>query len=178
MKVILIQDVPGLGDRGKTVNVADGYARNLLIPQKQALPATPAATKVAAELNRVAARKEGKVRAGAQERAKQLGKISLTIVANAGEEGRLFGSVTNADIADEIAGQDLGFAVDKRDIVLDEPIKALGRYTVKVKLFRDVHSSIEVWVVPPEGQGVAPADGGDAPVGDPSPGSDGGEGGE
>ncbi len=160
MKVILLHDVEGVGSRGQAVEVADGYARNFLIPRKRALKAGPSAMKLAAELGRLNLRKEEKHRQQAAESAKRLEAVSLTIIVNANEEGKLFGSVTAGDIEAELAKQDLGFEIDKRDILLEEPIKQVGRYAVDVRLFKDVKGSVEIWVVPrsseePEG---APSD--------------------
>ena len=165
MKVVLLDDIDGVGARGQVVDIAAGYARNALIPRRQALPATPATLRMAKELNRSQERKERQIRADAQSKAASLSKLSLTIVANAGEGGKLFGSVTTTDIAEEIARQGVGFPVDKRDVLLAEPIKALGRYTISVKLFRDVRAGVEVWVVPPEGR-EALRESGEAPGGE------------
>jgi large subunit ribosomal protein L9 len=147
MKVVLIQDQDGLGFRGETVTVSDGYARNFLIPRAVALRATPTALRRAEEINRLAARKEVHVRAEAQTKKSKLDGTKIEIEANAGDGGKLFGSVTSGDIVARINQLGLGYEVDKKDVLLRAPLKALGVYTVPVKLFRDVQSNVEVWVV-------------------------------
>jgi len=147
MKVVLIKDQDGLGFRGETVDVSAGYARNYLIPRAVALRATPAAIRRAEEINRLAERKEVHVRSEAEARKSKIDGTKLEIEANAGEGGKLFGSVTTADLASRLNELDLGFEVDRKDVLLRTPLKALGVYTVPVKLFRDVQSEVEVWVV-------------------------------
>ncbi len=147
MDIILIKDVDGVGFRGQTVKVADGFARNFLIPRGQALRATPAARKVADELNRAAERKEVHVRAEAETRSARLKDVSLTFEMNAGEGGKLFGSVTSQDIAEALAKENTGVEIDKKDVMLRTPIKSVGRFDVKLKIFRDIQPEIEVWVV-------------------------------
>jgi len=136
-----------VGFRGETVTVSDGYARNFLIPRNAALRATPSAMKVADELNRVAEKKETHVREEAEGKQAKLKDISLSFEVNAGEGGKLFGSVTSADIAERMNALDTGVEIDRKDVRLKEPIKALGRYTVDVRLFRQIAATIEVWVV-------------------------------
>ena len=158
MKIILLTDVEGLGSRGQVVSVADGYARNFLLPKNRALRASASAAKVAADLNRAADRKERHVREEALGRLEKLQGVKVTFVVNAGEEGKLFGSVTSHDIADELAKRELGFEIDRKDVLLPEPIKLLGQYKVPVKLFRDVRADVEVWVVPHTEEGEAEAE--------------------
>jgi large subunit ribosomal protein L9 len=148
MKVILLTDVDGLGSRGDTVNVASGYARNYLFPTRRALKATAGTSKVSEEIRRRSVRKERQQHDEAQQRARRLEGVSLTIVANASEEGKLYGSVGQNDIAAELAKQNLDFEIGRHDVSLAEPIKSLGRYTVSIKLYKDVEASVEVWVVP------------------------------
>jgi large subunit ribosomal protein L9 len=145
MEIILLEEVGGLGARGARVKVSPGYARNYLIPNRLAIPATGAGANIFKEAERQRASRETKTRRGAEELAVRIEKLSLTIPMEAGEEDRLFGSVTTADIADQINAQ--GFEVDKRKIVLEEPIKQLGVYNVPIKLHGNVEAQVKVWVV-------------------------------
>ncbi len=144
MEVILLEDVKGVGNRGDQVKVKDGYARNFMIPNKMAIAAKGAGAKVFAEGERQRARREQKVRREAEESAKKFADISVHIQMEVGEEERLFGSVTAADIADPLKEQ--GIDVDKRKIMLEEPLKQLGVYNVPIKLFQDVEAKVKVWV--------------------------------
>ncbi|MEJ2744637.1 MAG: 50S ribosomal protein L9 [bacterium] len=144
-EIILMQDVSGLGAQGDVVKVAEGYARNYLFPRKLAAPSTPKYVKML-ELDKK--RKEAEARRAMdqlRQEAEKLGQASCTITVEAGEDGKLFGSVTAQDIADGLA--QAGFTVDKRKVSLDEPIKELGVYTVEVKLYADVNAAVKVWVV-------------------------------
>ncbi len=144
-EIILIQDVSGLGAQGDVVKVAEGYARNYLFPQKLAAPATPKYVRML-ELDKK--RKEAAARRAMdqlRQEAEKLGQASCTITVEAGEDGKLFGSVTAQDIADSLA--QAGFTVDKRKVNLAEPIRELGVYTVEVKLYSDVAAAVKVWVV-------------------------------
>jgi len=145
MQVILLEDMEGLGTRGQTVTVADGYARNYLIPHKKAISAAGSGAKVFMEQERQRAAKENRLRRAAEKIAAQMAKTSCTIPVQVGEEDRVFGSVTAQDIADALKGQ--GFEVDKKKVLLEEPLKALGVYNVKVKLMSDVVAKVKVWVV-------------------------------
>jgi len=144
-EIILMQDVPGLGAQGNVVKVADGYARNYLFPRKLAAPATPKYVKVL-ELEKKRKEAEGR-RALEQLRqeAERLSQTSCTITVEAGEDGKLFGSVTSQDIAESLA--QAGFTIDKKKINLAEPIRELGVYTVELKLYSDITASLKVWVV-------------------------------
>jgi large subunit ribosomal protein L9 len=147
LKVILRQDVPELGQSGDIVTVKPGYARNFLLPRGMAFEATSANIK---QLE--AEKKRGETRSKqqyleARRRSSQLENVSLTFHANAGEEGKLFGSITSADIAERLGEQNLDFQIDKRDIELEEPIKALGVYNVPIRLHTDVKPEIKVWVI-------------------------------
>ena len=144
MEVILLEDVEGVGNRGDKVKVKDGYARNFMIPKKLAISAKGAGAKVFAEVERQRARREHKVRREAEENAKKFADISVHIQMEVGEEDRIFGSVTTADIADRLKEQ--GIDVDKRKIMLEEPLKQLGVYNVPIKLFQDVEAKVKVWV--------------------------------
>ncbi|MDP1570690.1 MAG: 50S ribosomal protein L9 [Vicinamibacterales bacterium] len=144
MEVILRDHVEHLGDRGEIVKVADGYARNYLLPRKLALPATPANKNWVARERKIAEARESEQRAAAQGVATRLAALDITIIRRVGENDQLYGSVTNADIAEVILAQ--GFELDRRKILLPDPIKALGEYTVPVKLHRDVTAQLKVVV--------------------------------
>jgi large subunit ribosomal protein L9 len=149
MNVILIEDVSNLGKRGDRVTVKNGYARNYLLPKRLALPATPSGVRMMKEEDRRRAVQEVKMYREAEELAKSLNKVSCTAEVQAGEDDRVFGAVTSADIAELLAAQ--GFEIDKRKVVLDEPLKALGVYTIPVRLHKDVEAKVKVWVVKKSG---------------------------
>ena len=144
MKVLLKEDIPALGMRGDLVTVVDGYGRNYLIPRGLALEANPSnIKKLELERRRIeAVRIKDKERA--QIMAAQIEAISLTISHKAGEEGKLYGSVTNMDIAKGLAGH--GVEVDRKKILLDEPIKSLGEYFVEIKIHPEVTAKVKVIV--------------------------------
>jgi large subunit ribosomal protein L9 len=145
MEIILRQTIENLGTPGDVVTVKNGYARNYLLPRGFAYEATPGNLKrINAERSRLEAA-ESERRGGAQDLAKRLEEVQLTFSARVGEEGKLFGSVTSADIAEQLAAQ--GFNIEKRLIDLHDPIKALGVYRVPVKLHADVKPEIRVWVI-------------------------------
>ena len=151
MEVILIKDVKGLGREGEVVKVADGYARNYLLPKGLALQATKANLRILKAKRETMETKAEKELAAAEKTARQLERSGITIHRKAGEGGRLFGSVTAKDIAEAVE-EALGIAVDRRRIDLTEPIKAVGSYTVPVKLHSEVSAKIIVEVEPqPEG---------------------------
>ncbi|HEY0673404.1 MAG TPA: 50S ribosomal protein L9 [Longimicrobiales bacterium] len=147
LKVILRQDVPELGQSGDIVTVKPGYARNFLLPRGMAYEATGANIRQLEEEKRRGEAKSKQQYLEARRRASQLEPVSLTFHANAGEEGKLFGSITSADIAERLKEQGLDFEVDKRDIELEEPIKSLGVYNVAVRLHTDVKPEIKIWVI-------------------------------
>lgn len=148
MKVILKEDVDNLGNAGELVDVKPGYARNFLVPRGLALVYNAANQKAyEAEKKRIAQRQE-KEKAKAQEMVTRLEAVSVTISAAVGEEDRMFGSVTSQDIVEHLKAQ--GIDVDKRRVLLAEPIKTLGLYEVDVKLHTDVIGKIKVWVVKKE----------------------------
>ena len=147
IKVILRQDVAELGRSGDVVTVKPGYARNFLLPNGLAFEATTSNIKQLEEEKRRGEAKTKRDFLEARRRAAQLENVSLTFHANAGEEGKLFGSITSGDIADRLREQNLDFEVDKRDIELDESIKALGVYTVPIRLHTDVKPEIKIWVI-------------------------------
>ena len=145
MEVILRNAVDKLGHPGDIVSVSPGYARNFLLPRGLAYEATAGNRKrIAAEKSRLEAL-ENERKAAAQTIADKLAEVSVTFAARVGEEGKLFGSVTTSDIAHQLEAQ--GFKVEKRQIELNEPIKALGMYKVPIKLHADVHPEIKVWVI-------------------------------
>ena len=148
VKVILRQNVPTLGNEGDIVGVKPGYARNYLLPKGLAFEATAAAMKQIEEERRRAESRAKKDYLEARRRAAQLEGVSLTFHARAGEEGKLFGSITAADIADRLNEQpEIDFEIDRHKIVLDEPIKALGVFSVPVRLHHDVQPEVKVWVI-------------------------------
>jgi large subunit ribosomal protein L9 len=145
MEVILRQAVEKLGHPGDIVKVSPGYARNFLLPRGYAYEATPGnRRRIEQEKQRLDAAEESR-RGSAEDLATRIEQVSLTFSARVGEEGKLFGSVTSADIAQQLAEQ--GFTIEKRQIELKEPIKALGVYRVPIRLHADVHPEIKVWVI-------------------------------
>jgi large subunit ribosomal protein L9 len=147
VKVILRQDLPNLGDTGDLVTVKPGYARNYLFPRGLAFEATAANIRQLEEDRRREDQRAKRDYLEARRRAAQLEGVSLTFHANAGDEGKLFGSITSGDIADRLAEQGLDFQIDRRWIMLDEPVKSLGVYSVPVRLHADVRPEIKVWVI-------------------------------
>ena len=150
VKVILREDVEKLGEAGEIVAVKPGYARNYLLPQDLAYEATESSIR---QLEQERERAEAKARRDyleARRRASQLEEIQLTFHARAGEGSKLFGSIGSADIADRLNEQDVDFEVDRKDVELDEPIKALGVYNVPVKLHTEVRPEVKVWVIKEE----------------------------
>ena len=144
MEVILRDHVENLGRRGDVVKVADGYARNYLLPRKLALPATPGNLKIVERQRKIADAAEAAEKAGAEALAERLGRAECVMARRVGEHEALYGSVTAADIAEELAAK--GFDIDKRKIQLAEPIKHLGEFSVPVKLHRDVVAQVPVKV--------------------------------
>lgn len=149
MEVILLKDVKRLGKAGEVKRVADGYARNYLIPRGLAVYATDAARKQIEEQAAAVARREEKEKTVAETRLANVGKIELVFRAKAGESGRLYGSITSADIAEQLS-QKLGMEIDKRKVLLDDPIKKVGKTQVNVKLHSDVQITVPVIVQPEE----------------------------
>ena len=145
MKIILRENVEALGEAGQIVNVKDGFARNYLIPQQLAYPATRSFSKVFEEENKQKANRDAKALAQAEQLAAKLGNLSLEASVKVGEEDKVFGAVTAADIAELLAAK--GFDIDKRDILLEEPLKALGIYNVPVKVASEVKAEVKVWVI-------------------------------
>ena len=143
MKVILTQDVKGQGKRGQLIEVSDGYARNFLLPRKLAQEATADNINTMKMNDKALQEKQQKEREQALALSKILKEMTLTVLAKGGGAGRLFGSVTNAEIADALAQQHK-IVLDKRKIVLDEPIKTTGVYTVRCKLGYEVNADLKV----------------------------------
>jgi len=153
MEVILKEDVANLGHRGDVVKVADGYGRNFLLPRKLALQATLANKAVIEQMKAAAARRSAEEKVQAQALVAKLEPLTLSFTRKSGENGPLFGSVTTADIAGELAAK--GFEIDRRKIQLSEPIKSLGNFTVSVKLHREVAAHIGVHVAADAAQEAA-----------------------
>jgi large subunit ribosomal protein L9 len=144
MKIILMEDVPTLGRRGEVREVATGYARNYLLPKKLALPATPGNLQNLEHLKRQRERAETKAREEAQATAERIGQLTLAVTTRASEDGRLFGSVTAQDIVGFLEQHQV--PVEKRRVLLDEPIKALGEYQVPIRLHHEVTATLAVTV--------------------------------
>jgi len=144
MEVILKEDVPNLGLRGDVVKVAEGYGRNYLLPRNMAMQATAANKAVIEQMKAAAARRSASEKAQAEELASRLNPIELSFIRKSGEAGHLFGSVTSADIAAELANK--GLDVDRRKIQLSDPIKTVGDLVVGIRLHREVTAHIKVKV--------------------------------
>ncbi len=148
MEVILREDIEKLGNRGEVVKVAAGYARNFLIPKRLAVAATDSNRKIVEQERQAHLRKEAKLKGEAEDLAKMMNGVSVTIMQKAGENDQLFGSVTSKDVADALAAKN--YTIDRRKIQLDEPIKQLGEFKVPVRLHRDVTAEITVVVAKEE----------------------------
>lgn len=146
MKVILKEDVKNLGVAGSIVNVADGFARNFLIPRNLAVEASTKNIKALEQERKKIEEAAKKAKERAMEVSNRLSTITLQIQAKAGEEGKLFGSITNADISEALKKE--GFDIDRKRIILDEPIKRLGAYTVNIKVHQDVVVPVNINVIP------------------------------
>ena len=143
MKVILMQDVKGKGKKGQMIEVSDGYARNYMLPRKIAVEATADAVNTMRMNDKAAAEKAAKERAEALETSKRLRDMILVVTAKGGGAGRLFGSVTNQEIADALKAK-TGITLDKRKIVISDPIKSVGTYTVTCKLGYEISAPLTV----------------------------------
>ena len=146
MKVILLQDVKGKGKKGQLIEVSDGYARNFMLPKKLAIEATADAVNTMRMNDKAAAEKAARERAEALEISRKLREMTVTVTAKGGGAGRLFGSVTNQEIADALAKAS-GIKLDKRKIVLSDPIKSVGTYTVQCKLGYEITAPLTVKIV-------------------------------
>lgn len=145
MDVILLEEIDGLGKRGTTVKVADGYARNFLIPRRKAIEAVGNSQAVFRDRERARVALEQKQRQAAMAVRERLMQASLQFSVQVGEEDQLYGSVTATEIHDALVAQ--GFTVEKKAVRLEEPIKALGVFEVPVHLFQDIEAPVKVWVV-------------------------------
>ena len=145
MDVILLQDVDKLGVRGDVVGVARGYARNYLLPQRMAVAATEANKKIVEQERQAGLRREAKAKGEAEDLARMISGVTVTLSQKAGDQGQLFGSVTVKDIADALEQQN--YRIDRRKIHLEEPIKQLGEFKVPIRLHREVTAEITVNVV-------------------------------
>ena len=146
MKIVLREDVEQLGRKGDICDVADGYARNFLVPRGLAMAATRGTVAQAASMRRSRTARDTREREGAQALAARLAGARVEVAARAGEGGRLFGSVTNADVAEALLAR-TGVEIDRRRIALDEPIKELGETEVPIRLHTDVDAVVTVVVV-------------------------------
>lgn len=147
MKVVLQKDIKGLGKKDQAVEVADGYARNYLIPRGLALEASSGALKQAEDARQAKKRKEEREEAQAREVARRLKETGITIRVRAGEQGRLYGSVTSKDVADALKSV-VKLDVDRRKIELEDPIRTVGEHHVDIKLYPGITASVKVVVVP------------------------------
>lgn len=144
MKVILQQDVKGKGKKGQMIEVSDGYARNYMLPRKIAMEATADAINTMRMNDKATQERQARERAEAMELAKRMKAMTLTVYAKGGGAGRLFGSVTSQEIADALQSQ--GITLDKRKIVIDEPIKNVGTYTIRCKLGYEITAQLTVQI--------------------------------
>ncbi len=146
MQIILLENVPSLGKAGDLVKVSDGYGRNYLIPKKKAILATEKSLKMVEHQKRQVQQRLEKSKRDAEKMAQQIEKLSCTFAKTVGESGKLFGSITSMDIAEALKTK--GFEIDKKKIILDEPIKRLGSFTISIKLQSDITAHMDVTIVP------------------------------
>jgi large subunit ribosomal protein L9 len=144
MQIILQEDIDKLGHRGDIVTVKPGYARNFLLPRKLAIAATTGNMKALERIRGALAKKTATELEAAQKQAALLNGVSLAFKRKTGENDQMFGSVTSADIAEGLAAQ--GFKIEKRQVQISDPLKALGEYSVTIKVFRDVSAEVKVHV--------------------------------
>ena len=156
MKVILKQDVENVGRKGEIINVAPGYGRNYLIPRKLGIEVTASNMKLVEIERNVLKKKVEQERQSFQDLIQKLNQVTLSFIRKAGEKDHIFGSVSAGDIKDEL--DKLGFEIDKKKIVLDEPLKRLGNYAVPVKVFHDDKAEIKVAIVKEEDKTEAAAE--------------------
>ena len=145
MKVILREDVPDLGQAGQTIVVKAGYGRNYLFPRNLAIPATKGNLQAIDEVKKQKQLREKKQRRKAEIIKDKIERLSLSVEVLVGEEEKLYGSVTNSDVAELLAKE--GIIVDKRAIELESPIKVIGVYTIPVKVDKDVTAQLRLWVI-------------------------------
>ncbi|MBU4445402.1 50S ribosomal protein L9 [bacterium] len=145
MRIILLQDHEGLGNAGDQQDVKDGYARNYLIPKGIALKADKNSLKRFQEVARLKELRKDRALKKSKELAEKLRSLSLTVPVQVGEEDRVFGAVTSLEIAQQL--KDKGYEIDKRQIMLEEPIKSLGIFEIPIKLHSEITTSIKLWVI-------------------------------
>jgi len=145
MKVILKEDIKNLGEMGQIVKVADGYARNYLVPKGLAIEASTKNIKSLEHEVKILQERAKKLKNSAQDLSDRISALTLTITAKAGEEGKLFGSVTTMDITEALLRE--GFEIDKKKISLEEPIKRLGSYPVTIRLHPEISAQLTIQVV-------------------------------
>ncbi len=145
MKIILRETYQTLGEAGSIVNVADGYARNFLIPKRIAMKYSRSSLRILEEEKKIKETRKNKEMEAAEQLGNLLRKVSLTASVKVGEEDRVFGTVTSQDIVNLL--KEKGFDIDKKKILLEDPIKALGIYTIKIKVHPQVETSVKLWVV-------------------------------
>jgi large subunit ribosomal protein L9 len=145
MKIILLENVPSLGKAGDLVKVSAGYGRNYLIPQEKAILATEKSLKVVEHKKRQVQQRMEKTKKDSEKMGQRIEKLSCTFAKTVGESGKLFGSVTSMDIENYL--KESGIEVDRKKIILEEPIKNLGMFTVPIKLNSEVTAHLKVWVV-------------------------------
>jgi len=145
MKVILRETYQTLGEAGSIVNVADGYARNFLIPKRIAMKYSRSSLRILEEEKKIKETRKNKEMKASEQLGNVLRKVSLTASVKVGEEDRVFGTVTSQDIVNLL--KEKGFDIDKKKILLEDPIKALGIYTIKIKVHPQVETSVKLWVV-------------------------------
>ena len=150
MKVILKEDVKNMGTMGQILDVSDGYARNFLVPRGLAIEANVKNIKSLEHAKRIIQEKAKKIRNEASDLSNKIGDLKLVIQAKSGEEGKLFGAVTAMDIAESLKNAGIGIEIDKKKILLDEPIKRLGTYSVGLKVHSEVTAQVNVEVVAEE----------------------------
>lgn len=146
MKVILTQDVKGKGKKGQMIEISDGYARNFMLPRKLAIEATPDAVNTMRMNDKATQERIAREKAEAMDTARKLRELTVVVKAKGGGSGRLFGSVTNQEIADSLKNQ-AGIALDKRKIVLSDPIKTVGTYTATCRLGYEITAPLTVKIV-------------------------------
>ncbi|HKQ87543.1 MAG TPA: 50S ribosomal protein L9 [Candidatus Acidoferrales bacterium] len=144
MQIILQEDVDKLGNRGEVVTVAEGYARNFLLPRKMALEATAGNMKRLEKMRAAFAKKEAVEKGDAQKLAEMLAGVSLEVTRKSGENDQLFGSVTSADVSEALAAK--GFTIDKKKVALAEPIKTIGEFDIPIKLHREIGATVKLAV--------------------------------
>jgi large subunit ribosomal protein L9 len=152
MEIVLKQDYEALGKALDVITVKDGYARNFLIPAGIAVPATEGNKKAVAETKKFAQKRDEKISKEARRRAKQIEEVPCTIPVKVKKDEEIFGSVSSVEIADFLGRE--GFPIDKSAVELEEPIKQLGVYSVKIRLHKDVYAKLKVWVVNEEAGGA------------------------